>query len=72
MIAYIDGVCKGAQCQWSVTEKEGYPIVRASIHLEYFLCLQRGFRLFCDHSKLIHIFLPVQSIKKHIRGKLQR
>ena len=42
MIAYIDGVCKGAQCQWSVNDKERCPIVRASIQLECSLSRQRG------------------------------
>ncbi|TYZ67944.1 hypothetical protein PybrP1_002807 [[Pythium] brassicae (nom. inval.)] len=56
----------------AVTEKEAYPIIRACVTLEFALARERGFRLYCDHANLVHIFSPHQSIKKHIRGKPQR
>lgn len=30
----------------------------------------QGFRLYCDHRNLIHVFAPDRTIKKHVRGKL--
>ncbi|CAI5746325.1 unnamed protein product [Peronospora destructor] len=51
---------------------EEYPIIKACIQLEFLLARSRGFRLFCDHANLIHIFSLGQSVKRHIRGKLQR
>ncbi|CAI5743632.1 unnamed protein product [Peronospora destructor] len=68
----MGGIFRGAQINWSVTEKEGYPIIKACIQLEFLLVRSRRFRLFCDHANLIHIFSPAQSAKRHIRGKLQR
>ncbi|GMF36715.1 unnamed protein product [Phytophthora fragariaefolia] len=31
-----------------------------------------GFKVFCDHRNLIHVFAPSQKLKKHVRGKLLR
>ncbi|OWY97616.1 hypothetical protein PHMEG_00031810, partial [Phytophthora megakarya] len=66
------GSFKGAQLNWSVIEKEAYPIIRACTDLEYLLQRKNGFRLYCDHANLIKVFCPDQEMKQHIRGKLQR
>ncbi|KAF1328445.1 hypothetical protein FI667_g6871, partial [Globisporangium splendens] len=66
------GVFRNAQLNWSIVEKEAFPIVMACTNLEYLLQRSRGFRLYCDHANLIAIFSPSTEIKKHIRAKLQR
>ncbi|POM76223.1 Hypothetical protein PHPALM_6568 [Phytophthora palmivora] len=66
------GTFKDAQLNWSVIEKEAYPIIRACTDLEYLLRRKNGFRLYCDHANLIKGFCPDQEMKQHIRGKLRR
>eukprot|EP00644_Phytophthora_capsici_P014591 jgi/Phyca11/124561/e_gw1.54.365.1 len=70
-------VCKsgsftGAQLHWSVIEKEALPIVLSCEDLDYLLLRPGGFKVFCDHRNLIHVFAPGQEVKKHVRGKLLR
>ncbi|OWY90872.1 hypothetical protein PHMEG_00040803, partial [Phytophthora megakarya] len=70
-------VCRGgtftkSQINWSVVEKEGYPIARACGDLEYLLDRENGFHIYCDHSNLIQIFAPGLEVKQHVGGKLQR
>lgn len=70
-------ICKGgtfkhSQLNWTVVEKEAYPIVKACNDLEYLLLRPGGFRLFCDHANLIYIFAPHADLKKHVRDRLQR
>ncbi|GMF33909.1 unnamed protein product [Phytophthora fragariaefolia] len=52
------GTFTGAQRNWSVIEKEAYPIVTACDKLSYLLMRPKGFRMYCDHRNLIHIFAP--------------
>ncbi|KAE9037711.1 hypothetical protein PR002_g6407 [Phytophthora rubi] len=70
-------VCRGgtftkSQVNWSVVEKEGYPIARTCGDLEYLLDREKGFHIYCDHSNLIQIFAPGREVKQHVKGKLQR
>eukprot|EP00644_Phytophthora_capsici_P017848 jgi/Phyca11/126311/e_gw1.62.258.1 len=39
------GFFKGAQRNWSIVEKEGYPIVKACAELDYILLREKGFRV---------------------------
>ncbi|KAE8960197.1 hypothetical protein PR001_g30462, partial [Phytophthora rubi] len=66
------GMFKDSQLNWTVIEKEAYPIVKACNDLEYLLLRPKGFRLFCDHANLIYIFAPHDELKKHVRDRLQR
>lgn len=66
------GLFKGAQLNWSVIEKEAYPVVRACGDLRYLFERERGVHIYCDHANLVHIFSPGHEIKAHLRGKLQR
>ncbi|OWZ09958.1 hypothetical protein PHMEG_00017261 [Phytophthora megakarya] len=72
LLTCLSGTFRGAQLNWTVIEKEAYPIVVACDKLDYLLLRARPFRLFCDHRNLIHVFAPHTSVKKHIRGKLLR
>eukprot|EP00644_Phytophthora_capsici_P006562 jgi/Phyca11/118478/e_gw1.36.607.1 len=72
LLTCLSGTFTGAQVNWSVIEKEAFPLVTACDKLSYLLMRPRGFRMFCDHRNLIHIFAPAENIKKHIRGKLLR
>ncbi|POM72870.1 Hypothetical protein PHPALM_10354 [Phytophthora palmivora] len=66
------GLFKNAQLNWSIVEKEGYPIVKACNDLDYMLEREKGFHIYCDHSNLIQLFSPDREVKQHIKGKLQR
>ncbi|OWZ13400.1 hypothetical protein PHMEG_00013278 [Phytophthora megakarya] len=59
------GTFHGVQQHWSVIEKEGYPIVLSCEDLDYILLRPGGFKIFCDHRNLIHVFATGQEIKKH-------
>ncbi|GMF55194.1 unnamed protein product [Phytophthora fragariaefolia] len=72
LIHCTSGTFTGSQCNWTVIEKEAYPIVVACDKLDYLLLRPTPFRMYCDHRNLIHIFAPHESVKKHIRGKLLR
>jgi hypothetical protein len=72
LLVCMGGSFEGPQANWSVVEKEGYPIVTACDKLHYLLLRPQGFKMFCDHRNLIHIFAPTAETKKHVRGKLLR
>lgn len=72
LLTCLSEVFTGAQKNWSVIEKEALPIVTACEQLTYLLLRPEGSRLYCDHRNLIHLFVPGDDIKKHVRGKLLR
>ncbi|KAG6592663.1 uncharacterized protein IUM83_12542 [Phytophthora cinnamomi] len=72
LLIYRGGMFKGAQLNWSIVEKEGYPIVKACDELDYMLAREEGFHIYCDHSNLIQLFSPDKEVKQHVKGKLQR
>ncbi|GMF31903.1 unnamed protein product [Phytophthora fragariaefolia] len=59
-------------CNWTVIEKEAFPIVMACDKLDYLLQRPTPFRMYCDHRNLINVFVPHESVKKHVKGKLLR
>ncbi|GMF58766.1 unnamed protein product [Phytophthora fragariaefolia] len=66
------GTFTGSQLNWTVIEKEAFPIAHACDKLDYLLLRPQGFRMFCDHRNLIHVFAPDASVNKPVRGKLLR
>ncbi|OWZ15878.1 hypothetical protein PHMEG_00010406 [Phytophthora megakarya] len=72
LLTCMSGNFTGSQLNWSVIEKEALPIITACEKLDYLLLRPQGFRMFCDHRNLIHVFAPDKEIKKHVRGKLLR
>ena len=66
------GTFRGSERNWSVIEKEAFPIAHACDTLEHILLRPQGFKLYCDHRNIIYMFAPAQELKKHVRGKLQR
>ncbi|KAE8989439.1 hypothetical protein PR002_g21447 [Phytophthora rubi] len=72
LLICLGGTFTGAQKNWSIIEKEAYPIIMACDKLSYLLLRPGGFRMYCDHRNLIHVFAPGHEVKKHIRGKLLR
>ena len=66
------GIFTGAQVNWSIVEKECYPVAKACSTLDHLLMRPDGFTIYCDHRNLVHMFNPREDIKKHIRGKLLR
>ncbi|KAJ0408589.1 hypothetical protein P43SY_008936 [Pythium insidiosum] len=65
LLICMGGSFTGAQRNWSVIEKEAYPIVTACDKLSYLLMRPKGFKMFCDHRNLIHVFAPASEMKKH-------
>ena len=72
MLHCQSGTFSGAQLNWSIVEKECYPVAKACADLDHMLMRPQGFTIYCDHRNLVHMFAPSQDIKKHIRGKLLR
>ncbi|KAE9062778.1 hypothetical protein PF010_g29265 [Phytophthora fragariae] len=72
MIICKGGTFKKNELNWTIVEKEAYPIVKACHDLEYLLLRPKGFRLYCDHANLVYIFAPHDALKKHVRDRLQR
>jgi hypothetical protein len=72
LLVCLSGTFTGSEQNWSVIEKEAYPIIAACDKLSYLLLRPRGFRLYSDHRNLIYVVAPGVEVKKHIRGKLLR
>ena len=72
MLHCQSGTFNGAQLNWSIVEKECYPVAKACSTLDHLLMRPDGFTVYCDHRNLVHMFAPAQDVKKHIRGKLLR
>ncbi|KAJ8531732.1 hypothetical protein ON010_g14230 [Phytophthora cinnamomi] len=72
LLVCVSGTFTDSKRNWSVIEKEAYPIICACDQLSHLLLRPEGFRLFCDHRNLIYVFAPGREVKKHIRGKLLR
>ncbi|POM59360.1 hypothetical protein PHPALM_31917 [Phytophthora palmivora] len=75
LLICLSGTFTGSQRNWSIIEKEVYPIICACEKLSYLLLRPGDFRLYCDHRNLLYVFTPGihnKEVKKHIRGKLLR
>ncbi|KAE8963384.1 hypothetical protein PR002_g29307 [Phytophthora rubi] len=68
LIECQSGTFAGSQLNWTVIEKEAFPITHACDKLDYLLLRPQGFRIFCDHRNLIHVFAPDEHVKKHVKG----
>ena len=55
----------------SRTRRDIYSAKRV-LNSSFCLAQSRRISLFCDHANLTIIFSPAQSVKRHIRGKIQR
>ncbi|OWY94953.1 hypothetical protein PHMEG_00035180 [Phytophthora megakarya] len=58
LLVCVSGTFTGSKRNWSVIEKEVYPIICACDQLSHLLLRPQGFRLFCDHHNLIYVFAP--------------
>ncbi|OWZ12192.1 LOW QUALITY PROTEIN: hypothetical protein PHMEG_00014683 [Phytophthora megakarya] len=72
LLVCMGGSFTGSALNWSVIEKESFPIVHACDKLEYLLLRPQGFRLYCDHRKIIYLFCTSKELKRHVRSKLLR
>ncbi|OWZ07272.1 hypothetical protein PHMEG_00020355, partial [Phytophthora megakarya] len=50
MVTFQGGTFKANELNWTIVEKEAYPIIKACHELEYLLLRPRGFRLYYDHA----------------------
>ncbi|KMS94041.1 hypothetical protein BVRB_025390 [Beta vulgaris subsp. vulgaris] len=58
-LAFCSGAFKGPSTNWSVPEKEAYPIQYAVRRFDYLLCTgKHPFRIFTDHRNLVFIYNP--------------
>jgi hypothetical protein len=71
-LIFLSGSFKGAEFNWTVTEKEAFPIIMALEKASFLLHRIGGFRLYCDHLNLIQIFAPDKTTKKTSLGRLHR
>lgn len=71
LIIYKGGEFKDLQLNWTVVEREAFPITKACTDLAFIFLQPRGFRLLCDHANLVYIFAPPTELKKHVCGRLQ-
>ncbi|CAN8072128.1 unnamed protein product [Agarophyton chilense] len=74
-LAFLGGNFKGAQCNWSTYEQEGYAIVKTFDKLDYRLLDEHPVHLFLDHRNLLFVFSPYAmqpSLGQHIVAKVQR
>ena len=62
-LLFLSGTFKEAQLNWTVGEKEAYPIVAALDKADFLLVRRKPFRLFCDHRNLVAVFAPDASVK---------
>ncbi|KAF0712140.1 hypothetical protein As57867_004897, partial [Aphanomyces stellatus] len=72
MLVCQSGMFTGAQLNWSVIEKEAYPIAPTCDKLNHLLLRPQGFRMYCDHENLIEVFAPNKEWKAYKRAKLTR
>ena len=72
LLASMGGLFRGSQLQWTVLEKEMYPLARACDRLEWLLLRPQGVKVYCDHRNLVLLFVPNRELKKHVSGKLLR
>ncbi|OWZ09291.1 LOW QUALITY PROTEIN: hypothetical protein PHMEG_00018028 [Phytophthora megakarya] len=72
LLTCLSGTFSGPQRNWSIIEKEAYPIICACDKLSYLLLRSGEVKLYRDHRNLIYVFAPRAEVKKHILGKLSR
>ena len=54
----LSGAFTYVQRNWSVIEKESYPILKMLGHYDYILQSPQGFRIYCDHQNIVTLFHP--------------
>jgi hypothetical protein len=54
----LSGAFSGAQLNWSVIEKESYPILKMLGQFDHILSAPKGFKVFCDHANIVSLFHP--------------
>ncbi|KAF1335542.1 hypothetical protein FI667_g1301, partial [Globisporangium splendens] len=57
LLICMGGTFKGFQLNWTVLEKEMFPIAHACDKLKYLLLRAQGFKIYCDHRNIVHLFL---------------
>ena len=71
-IVFLSGCSSKAELNWTITEKEAFPIIMALEKADHILRRLNGFRMYCDHKNLIRIFAPDRNTKKNSVGRLHR
>lgn len=69
LLICMGGTFRGSQLHWTVLEKEMFPIAHACDKLEYLLLRAQGFKLYCDHRNIVHLFAPGKKLNKYVRGQ---
>ncbi|GMF19656.1 unnamed protein product [Phytophthora fragariaefolia] len=63
LLICMRGSFTGSALNWSVIEKESFPIIHACERLEYLLLRPQGFKLYCDHRNIVYLFAPRKELK---------
>ena len=58
-LSFLSGSFSGSQLNWSIIEKEAFPIIAAVDRLRHYLLNDKGFRLYTDHRNLVYVFDPI-------------
>ncbi len=75
LLACSSGRFKGAQCNWSVAEKEAFAILKACVGNQHITRRPGKFHVFTDHRNLEFIFgagSTKPALAKHVASKLER
>jgi hypothetical protein len=74
-LGFLSGEFKGSQLNWSVCDKEAFPIYNVTRKWEHLLFREKGFRIFTDHKNLKYIFDPKSrstAVTKSTAERLER
>jgi hypothetical protein len=71
-LAFFSGSFTGSSLNWSIIEKEAYPIIHALDKARHLLQRSEGFQLFTDHRNLKYIFDGDKNLNKNVSDRLAR
>jgi len=75
-LAFCSGYFKKASANWSVPEKEAFPIQYAVRRFDYLLCTgKHPFRIFADHRNRVFLYNPASVkvfLNRHSLDKVHR
>ncbi|MEN9639683.1 MAG: hypothetical protein RLZZ262_1552, partial [Bacteroidota bacterium] len=71
-LAFLSGVFKKAQLNWSTPEKEAFALVESVEKLRHYLVRSQGFIILTDHRNLIFSYKPDSTKRVHVQAKIDR
>jgi hypothetical protein len=71
-LAFSSGLFRGSSLNWSILDKEAFPIVYAASNLRHLLMAPAGLHIYCDHRNLIYLFTSTPGSPHPTDGRLCR